>query len=215
VSVEHVDVVRGKSIVRLPATQLVEWAAAAARVVVDVGAGDGGLAYRQARAHPDWLCLALDACAAGMQRLSWRAGRKPSRGGAPNAVFVRASVESIPQALAGIGDEVTVCYPWRGLRDAVIEPDLAVLARIVRLGRPGSRLRIRVNDSALPSGGDFGRWLAHAEPRLRRGYAARETSWGARLQGGRHAVVLAIDGTVRAAPATAETFAIDRGNTCG
>lgn len=210
-SLDHVDVVRGRTIVRVPAAEIQIRAVGAARVVVDVGAGDGRLAYRLARAHPDWLCLAVDACAAGMRRLSRKADRKPSRGGAPNALFVRASVESLPRGLAGIADEVTVFYPWGSLLRAVVEPEKGVLSWLVQLGRPGATLRIRVNESALPAAkGAFDRWLGEAAPRLERGYAALgvtldhcgwlslegETSWGARLHGGRRAAVLAIEGTL-------------------
>jgi 16S rRNA (adenine(1408)-N(1))-methyltransferase len=211
VSLEHVDVVLGSSIVRVPAAQLRARAAEAARVVVDVGAGDGRLAYRLARAHTDWLCMAVDACAAGMQRLSWRAQRKTGRGGAPNAVFIRAAAESLPDGLAAIADEVSVCYPWGSLLQAVIRPDDTVLRRIARVGRPGAALRIRVNVSALIAlTGRVGAMLADGGSPLRSSYAAAgirldfcgqvreegETSWGARLHGGRPATVLAIDGTV-------------------
>jgi 16S rRNA (adenine(1408)-N(1))-methyltransferase len=210
-SSDHVDVVRGRSIVRLPVAALQARAAAATRVVVDVGAGDGRFVYRLARAHRDWLCVAVDACAGGMRRLSRQAERKPSRGGAPNVLFVRAAAESLPYGLAGIADEVTVFYPWGSLLRAIVEPDPGVLGRIVRLGRPAAALRIRVNPTALGTGSsDVDHWLADAEPRLRRGYAelgvtldrcgrlalAAETSWGARLQGGRPADVLAIEATL-------------------
>jgi 16S rRNA (adenine(1408)-N(1))-methyltransferase len=209
VSVEHVDVVHGKSVVRVPAAQLQTRAAAAARVVVDLGAGDGRFVYRLARAHPDWLCIAVDACAAGMRELSWRAERKPSRGGAPNAVFIRAEVSSLPYTLAGIADEVTINCPWGSLLRAVLEPDPAVLGRIVRLGRPGAALRIRVNESALAAWETAGRPFDIHLPQLRQGYLEAgvrldllgriptdgETSWGLRLLGGSPGVILAIDGT--------------------
>jgi 16S rRNA (adenine(1408)-N(1))-methyltransferase len=208
VSVESVDVVRGKCVVRVSVAELLAQAAAAARVVVDLGAGDGRYAYRLARAHPAWLCLAVDACAAGMRELSWRAGRKPSRGGAPNAIFVRAEASSLPEALCGIADEVSVFYPWGSLLRAVLEPEPALLARIVRLGRPGAALRIRVNESALAAAGTqpLERWL----PRLRHAYsaagvnlalcgpvpAAGLTRWGTRLLAGRAAEDLAIEGAL-------------------
>jgi 16S rRNA (adenine(1408)-N(1))-methyltransferase len=209
VSLDHVDVVRGKSVVRVPVTELLARAATAARVVVDLGAGDGRFAYRRARAHSEWLCIAVDACAAGMRELSWRALRKPSRGGAPNVVFVRAAIESLPQALAGIADEVTINYPWGSLLRAVLEPDPAALGGIVRLGRPGAALRIHVNESALAALQTTGRPFDIHLPQLRNGYLEAgvrlnmlgripndgESSWGLRLLGGRSGVVLAIDGT--------------------
>jgi 16S rRNA (adenine(1408)-N(1))-methyltransferase len=207
VSLDHIDIVRGKNLVRVPAAHLQVRAAAAARVVVDLGAGDGRFAYRLARAHADWLCIAVDACAEAMRELSWRADRKPSRGGAANVVFVRATIESLPQALAGIADEVTINHPWGSLLRTVLAHDAAALAGIVRLGRPGAELRVRVNESALAAAE-----IADAEPppRLREAYAMAgvrltflgrvladgHTSWGNRLLGGRRGVILAIDGTL-------------------
>lgn len=162
-SLDPIDVVRGRSIVRLPASQLRERAAAAARIVVDLGAGDGRLTYRLARAHPDWLCVAVDACAAAMRRLSSRAARRMARGGAPNALFLVASAESLPDAREAMADEITVQYPWGGLLRAVIEPDPAILRQIARIGAsrrqtagavervggpPGSRRRRHMDEPA-------------------------------------------------------------------
>ena len=208
---EPVDVVHGRTIVRYPGAELRSRAAAAARVTIDLGAGDGRLAYRLAHAHSDWLCVAVDACAAALRRLSSRAGRKPGRGGAPNAVFIRAAVDSLPDALEGIADEITVHYPWASLLRALVEPDPAVLRAIARAGRPGAKLRVRLNVSALVSARvDVGAFTGRAESTLRCGYAAggirldacglvvaeAETSWSARVHQGRPATVLAIDGTL-------------------
>ena len=148
-----------------------------------------------------------------MRRLSWRAERKASRGGASNAVFVRAAVASLPRALTGIADEVTVNYPWGSLLRAIVAPDRAVLRRIAGVGRPGAALRVRVNESALAAaqiaGADLDRFL----PLLRRAYlesgvalvscgrslTEADTAWSARVLGGRSGVVLAIDGMVQSA----------------
>jgi 16S rRNA (adenine(1408)-N(1))-methyltransferase len=210
-SLDAIDVVRGRSIVRLPASPFRERAAAAARVIVDLGAGDGRLTYRLARAHPDWLCVAVDACAAAMRRLSSKAVRRAARGGAPNALFLLAAAESLPGALEGMADEITVQYPWGSLLRAVIEPDPAILRQIARVGRPGARLRVRLNVSAVrPAHGEAVAWMSRAEARLQAGYGTAgirldscglvrteaETSWSARVHQGQPAAVVAIDGTI-------------------
>jgi len=132
-----------------------------------------------------------------------------ARGGASNALFLRAAAEALPGALEGVADEITVHYPWGSLLRAVIEPDPTILGQIARMGRHGARLRVRLNVSAVVSAnGEAGTWMSQAESRLGTGYAAAgirlascglvlaeaETSWSARLQRGQRATVLAIDG---------------------
>jgi 16S rRNA (adenine(1408)-N(1))-methyltransferase len=152
-----------------------------------------------AREHPTWFCLAIDASADAMRRISLRAGRKPSRGGAPNVRFVRAAVEALPRALDGIADEVTVYYPWGSLRRALIEPHPESLRRITRLGRSGASFRARVNDLDCAAGlaqrlrdeyADAGITLISCAPVSEQ----TRTSWGRRLGSGRPIAVVAIEG---------------------
>ena len=212
----RVDSVRGRQIVRLPGLALRRQAAAYQHIVVDLGAGDGRWIYRLARAHPAWFCLAVDANAGGMREASFRAGRKPSRGGAANACFVRAAAEALPPALDGFADAVHVHLPWGSLLRAVVTPDVEVLRRIARLGKPGAAFRVRVNASivhdrdlaarlGVPSLGneDVGTHLAE-------GYAAAgirletwewaldpiRTSWGRRLTHQGPVPLLALDGII-------------------
>ena len=95
---ECLHVVQGKRFEVVDGRELRRAAAAAERVVVDLGAGDGRWVYRRARAHPAWVGVALDANAAGMRETARRAGRKPARGGAANAWFIRAMVAALPPA---------------------------------------------------------------------------------------------------------------------
>ena len=95
---DGIDLVRGKKIERVAGLALRREAAAAERVVVDLGAGDGRWIFRIARAHPAWFCVGVDANADGISETARRAGRKPARGGAPNAWFLRAMVAALPAA---------------------------------------------------------------------------------------------------------------------
>lgn len=216
-----IAVVRGKRIITTDGLALRAQAAAAARVVLDVGAGDGRWIYRLARARRDWVCVALDADAAGMREASFRAGRKSSRRGAANAWFVRASAEALPPVLGGLAEEIHVRLPWGSLLRAVLAPEPTILEGIARLGRPGAALRVRVNCSILDDpavGSRLGlRWPGHEIDRraLIRAYAAAgillervaverddtATSWGRRLARGGAPLVLALDGTVQGPPA--------------
>ncbi len=212
-----IAVVRGKQIAIVHGSMLRSAAAAAARVVLDLGAGDGRWIYRLARAHSDWFCVAVDANASGMREASFRAGRKPSRGGAANAWFVRASAEAPPPALWGLADAIHIHLPWGSLLRGILRPQPEVLAAIARLGKPGAALRIRVNCSILDDLSMMERLgLPHRghemdEDTLAGPYADASitldrvdrdrpdavTSWGRRLAGPHPARVLALDGTVR------------------
>lgn len=189
------DLLFGKRVERADALD----AAGYERVVVDVGAGDGRWIYRLARAHPTWLCVAVDADAAAMRATSWRARRKPARGGAPNAVFLRMAAEALPDALERTADEVHVQYPWGSLLRAVTAPG-EVLSRIARVGKAGALLRVMVNASALgeevrPDALRDAYEAAGVEiTTLAWTQAAAATSWGRRVA--RDGRALVIEGTV-------------------
>ncbi len=212
-----VELVRGKRIVKIDGVELQREAASFDRVVVDLGAGDGRFAYRLARAHPGWFLLAIDPNAAGMRECSYRAGRKASRGGITNIRYIRASVERLPAALDGLADEISVLYPWGSLLNAVFRPQPELLRCVARLGKPGARLRVRINASALRDRANGAGPETHAlfdgEPyaRLRAAYAAAgiriiawrpdaaedmRTSWGQRLHHGRPTHDIALDGVI-------------------
>ena len=127
-------VVRGKKIERVAGLALRR--EAAARVVGDLGAGDGRWIYRIARAHPTWFCVGVDATTDGIRETARRAERKPTRGGAPNVWCIRAALEALPAALDGLVDEVHVPLPWGSLLRAVVAPAPETL-RGNRLWRPG------------------------------------------------------------------------------
>lgn len=73
---------------------------------------------------------------------SRRAAAKPARGGAANALFVRASVEALPDELAGVASHLTILFPWGSLLRAVALPDIDVLRGLARLCRPRARVEV-------------------------------------------------------------------------
>lgn len=219
---DGLDLVRGRQIARVDGSGLRREAATYDRVVVDLGAGDGRFAYRLAQAHPRWFFLAVDANGERMRERSFRAGRKPSRGGVANVRFVRAAVERLPAALHGIADEIVVLFPWGSLLRAVIAPEPDMLGRIARLGKPGTQFRLRVNASILRDRDLMARLglptlvEEDIEARLVPSYAkvgirvadvrcdpnGMRTSWGQRLNHGGSIPVVALDGTVKSPTAS-------------
>jgi 16S rRNA (adenine(1408)-N(1))-methyltransferase len=144
-----VQVVQGRSRLWMASEELRRRAAAASRVHVDVGTGDGRLVYRLARMDPQALFIGVDANADALREVSYRASRKPARGGVANALFVRSAVEDLPGPLAGLADRVTVFYPWGSLLQGILGPDPANLHRLAGVGKDGASFEARLNHSAV------------------------------------------------------------------
>jgi 16S rRNA (adenine(1408)-N(1))-methyltransferase len=138
-------VVRGKSTQECTREQLAGLIMPYAGVTVDLGAGDGLFAYRYALAHPQRFVIAIEPVREAVRDASSKAAKKPERGGAPNVVYVTASVELLPEEMRSIADEIFVTLPWGSLMRGIILAEGAVLAAIASLGRAGARVRIVLN----------------------------------------------------------------------
>lgn len=203
----RIHVVRGREIVEVEREAFRAAAARYERVVVDVGTGDGRWIYRLARAHPAWWCLGVDAGADRLREISFRASRKPSRGGTPNAVFVRAAIEWLPSGLLGLADEVHVLFPWGSLLGAARAADPGLLSQIAGLGKPGAAIEVRMNASAVDRDGGHPSQTKLQEGYARAGihlqsvrieHAITRTSWGRRLAHGGPVPVVVVHGVVMA-----------------
>jgi 16S rRNA (adenine(1408)-N(1))-methyltransferase len=115
------------------------------RVVIDVGAGDGRWAYDSARHDTESLFIAVDPDADTLAEYAYRAGRKPSRGGTGNALFVVAAVEDLPAELIGIAALVGVNFPWGSLLRGLVLPEGAVLEALADLGAPDARFEFVIS----------------------------------------------------------------------
>ena len=118
-------VVTGKAAEATAASAFRALAAGYGALLLDVGTGDGAFPYRLAGEHADVLCVGMDPNAGGMAEHARRAGRtsaggKPARGGRPNCVYVAASIEQPPDALAGLAQAITVNFPWAALLEIVL-----------------------------------------------------------------------------------------------
>ncbi|WP_437680197.1 class I SAM-dependent methyltransferase [Sorangium sp. So ce131] len=173
------------------------------RVLIDVGTGDGRFVYRSAGAHPDTFCIGVDPAGERMREVSWRASRKVARGGRPNALFVVASVQTLPEELSGLAHTLTLNFPWASLLSALVLPEPPVLEALRRLVRPGGELIALLNQSVfddrpyatrlgLPELSDA--WIeetlrpaylaagfAIRETRMVEGEVPHQTSWGQHL----------------------------------
>jgi 16S rRNA (adenine(1408)-N(1))-methyltransferase len=143
------DTIRGKEIAPLDAAAFRQVIAPYRRVALDLGTGDGRYVYRQAQAHPDTFYIGVDATRENLAEYSARIGKKPSRGGLPNVLYVLAAAEALPPELAGIADVITINFPWGSLMSGLIRGDARLLASIARAARPGAALDIYLNTAVF------------------------------------------------------------------
>ena len=111
-------------------------------VVIDIGTGDGRFVAASARQNPNKFYIGIDANAAPLEKISMKATRKPAKGGLPNALFVQAAIENLPEEFDETADEIHIHFPWGSLLRAVVSGDENVLASLRRTCAPGCLLEI-------------------------------------------------------------------------
>ena len=119
--------------------------------------------------------IGLDANAAGMAEVSRRAAASPSRGGAPNALFVVAAAEQPPAELLDVADEVTVQFPWGSLLRGALALDADAACGIAGLLAPGGSVHALISVAERDVRGTDLRPLTPAD---RRAIAARWAAYG-------------------------------------
>lgn len=115
--------------------------AAAVRVLVDVGCGDGKHTVRWAERVPGALVVGLDAETSRLDRALVAARRKRLSG----LLFVTTTAERPPPALLGRAHEIMVIMPWGSLLDGILGGHEPVLRSVLALGGPGATLDAVVN----------------------------------------------------------------------
>lgn len=131
-------ILQGTKVSEAPAGWREALLASQREVVLDIGAGDGRFVYESARADRTRFYLALDADASALAEYSFRASRKPARGGVENACFVVAVAQEPPPELVGLAHRLCVNFPWGSLLRGLLTPEPQTLAALSCLGRPGA-----------------------------------------------------------------------------
>lgn len=109
---------------------------------MDIGTGDGRFVYESARQNPTKFYIGIDASTQPLRKVSEKIHRKPGKGGAPNVLFIQASVEDLPSELNGVANEVHIHFPWGSLLRVVATGDVDVLKRIRDLCEDGAVLEV-------------------------------------------------------------------------
>ena len=111
-----------------------------ARVLVDLGTGDGRSVDYIARTHPDTFALGIDAC---REQLVARSRRAPV-----NALYLIANALELPPELDGLATHLTINFPWGSLLAGLVSGDTALYQRLTAMARPGAGLEVRLNAGA-------------------------------------------------------------------
>ena len=111
-------------------------------VVIDIGTGNGRFVSTAASENPNKFFIGIDANAKPLEKPSMKATRKPNKGGLPNAMFVQAAVEDLPEELNGVADEIHIHFPWGSLLRAVATGDEEIIKSLRRICAPGCLLEI-------------------------------------------------------------------------
>jgi 16S rRNA (adenine(1408)-N(1))-methyltransferase len=111
-------------------------------MIIDIGTGDGRFVYQSARRNPNKFYIGIDPNVRPLEKISEKIHRKPSKGGAPNVLFIQSAVEDLPAELDGVADEVHVHFPWASLLQAVVTGEPAVLRNLHRICSRGGLLEV-------------------------------------------------------------------------
>lgn len=139
-------------------------------IFVDVGTGDGRFVLAEATLRPDALVIGIDADAASMTDSSRKAERKRRL---PNALFVVAAADALPRELRGVGDMVTVQFPWGSLLRGVLLFEPRIADEIAALVRAGGILRMLLTVTPHDKAAGVPPLDASSIKSLENGYAAR------------------------------------------
>ncbi len=176
--------------------------------MIDIGTGDGRFVSRSAAVNPDKFYIGIDANPKPLEKPSMKATRKPAKGGLPNALFVQAAIEDLPDEFDACADEIHIHFPWGSLLKAVCVGDSLVLSSLRRISAPECLLEIVIGIDAERDATEIAR---HGIPSLDPSYIKDvlvpkyifagfsfvesgemggddwpciETSWAKKLQGG-------------------------------
>jgi 16S rRNA (adenine(1408)-N(1))-methyltransferase len=109
-------------------------------VIIDIGTGDGKFAYELAKEYPDRFVIGIDPNHQALEEVSNKIYKKPIKGGLPNALFVLANIEDLPEKLNGIANQVFINFPWSGLLKGLILVEEKTWLNLKRICQPGAYL---------------------------------------------------------------------------
>jgi len=115
------------------------------RVILDLGTGDGKFAFHHARTFPSHFVIGVDACRENL--------REHSRLKLPNALFIIANAQDLPNELNGLISHITINFPWGSLLESVLAGDPKLMCRLESISSSFTQIDVRLNGGALAEQG--------------------------------------------------------------
>jgi 16S rRNA (adenine(1408)-N(1))-methyltransferase len=141
----NTTLVHGKNLIPLPAAELQQRLRGYQAIHLDIGTGDGAFVYKSAQAQPEAFFIGIDPCIDQLLPYAGKIYRKPAKGGLSNAIYLRESLETLPEALNGQISTIHLNYPWAALLKYFIEADPLLIATLRRVARPGACCDVLLN----------------------------------------------------------------------
>jgi 16S rRNA (adenine(1408)-N(1))-methyltransferase len=205
----------GRHSLFLDATTLAERLRGYEQILIDVGTGDGRFVQQMAATRADCFVLGIDACRENL--------RLVSRKTPGNALYVIANACALPCELHGLATHITINFPWGSLLAGLLTGDEGLMNSLAAVARPGARINVRLNGSALIAAGrsleagviEIRQWLLDAGFDVKAPSAMSTddlrrlpTTWAKRLAFGRDRAAMTLNGIRRKQPGSDLAFSI-------
>jgi 16S rRNA (adenine(1408)-N(1))-methyltransferase len=139
------ETIRGKTSHEIDFNELAERLTNYNHILLDLGTGDGRFVCRMAEQHQDRFFIGVDACRENLRANSQRK--------LPNALFIIASAQALPQELNRLISHVTINFPWGSLLESLLSGEPALMNGLSSISSPNAGVEIRLNSGALAEAG--------------------------------------------------------------
>ncbi len=111
------------------------------RVVLDLGTGDGRYVHTLAERNPHWFVIGVDSCRENL--------REHSRMKLPNALFIIANAQKLPNELNGLASHITINFPWGSLLEGLLANDPTLMRGLESISFSATSIDVRLNGGAM------------------------------------------------------------------
>ena len=139
------ETIRGRKSLELEVTELTERLVNYSHVSIDLGTGDGRFVRYMAEQHSEKFFIGMDSCRENLRANSQRK--------LPNALFVIASAQALPQELNRLASHVSINFPWGSLLDSLLNDDACLVNGLLSVTRPCASIEVLLNADALATAG--------------------------------------------------------------
>lgn len=139
------ETIQGKTPIEINQAELQMRLTSYNHIHLDLGTGDGRFIRYMAEQHPCSFFIGLDAC---RENLRANSNRK-----LPNALFVIARAQSLPQELNGLISHITINFPWGSLLESLLAGDHKLMNSLACISNSITAVDVRLNGGALAEAG--------------------------------------------------------------